>query len=91
MEPDQYSLAIGKGGQNARLAARLTGWKIDIRTTQPNQENEPVKEVADEESGANDEKEGLKDETKKDGVVEQPQTKTGDPDGNLPEEQEKQD
>lgn len=28
---DQYSLAIGKGGQNARLAARLTGWKIDIR------------------------------------------------------------
>jgi len=29
--PEQYSLAIGKGGQNARLAARLTGWKIDIR------------------------------------------------------------
>jgi len=29
--PDQYSLAIGRGGQNARLAAKLTGWKIDIR------------------------------------------------------------
>ncbi|MFH1402182.1 MAG: transcription termination factor NusA [Patescibacteria group bacterium] len=28
---DQQSLAIGKGGQNVRLAARLTGWKIDIR------------------------------------------------------------
>ena len=29
--PDfQLSLAIGKEGQNARLAARLTGWKIDI-------------------------------------------------------------
>src|SRR2546427_12033727 len=27
---DQLSLAIGKGGQNARLAARLTGWKIDL-------------------------------------------------------------
>jgi len=27
---DQLSLAIGKNGQNARLAARLTGWKIDI-------------------------------------------------------------
>src|SRR5204862_5931803 len=27
---DQRSLAIGKGGQNARLAARLTGWKIDL-------------------------------------------------------------
>lgn len=28
---DQQSLAIGKGGQNVRLAAKLTGWKIDIR------------------------------------------------------------
>jgi len=28
--PDQLSLAIGKGGQNVRLAAKLTGWKIDI-------------------------------------------------------------
>lgn len=28
---DQLSLAIGKKGQNARLAARLTGWKIDIK------------------------------------------------------------
>ncbi len=27
---DQLSLAIGKGGQNARLGARLTGWKIDL-------------------------------------------------------------
>jgi N utilization substance protein A len=27
---DQLSLAIGKAGQNVRLAARLTGWKIDI-------------------------------------------------------------
>ncbi|ACQ80741.1 NusA antitermination factor [Beutenbergia cavernae DSM 12333] len=35
--PDyQLSLAIGKEGQNARLAARLTGWRIDIRPdTQP--------------------------------------------------------
>lgn len=28
--PDQQSLAIGRGGQNVRLAAKLTGWKIDI-------------------------------------------------------------
>ena len=28
---DQLSLAIGKGGQNVRLAARLSGWKIDVR------------------------------------------------------------
>ena len=30
---DQLSLAIGKEGQNVRLAARLTGWKIDIKDT----------------------------------------------------------
>jgi len=31
--PDyQLSLAIGKEGQNARLAARLTGWRIDIKS-----------------------------------------------------------
>jgi N utilization substance protein A len=29
---DQLSLAIGRGGQNVRLAARLTGWKIDVRS-----------------------------------------------------------
>ncbi len=28
--PEEQSLAIGKGGQNVRLAAKLTGWKIDI-------------------------------------------------------------
>lgn len=32
--PDQLSLAIGKGGQNVRLAAKLTGWKIDIKGTE---------------------------------------------------------
>ena len=32
VDPDQLSLAIGKEGQNARLAARLTGLKIDIKT-----------------------------------------------------------
>jgi N utilization substance protein A len=37
--PDfQLSLAIGREGQNARLAARLTGWRIDIR---PDVERQP--------------------------------------------------
>lgn len=31
---EQLSLAIGKGGQNVRLAAKLTGWKIDVRSNQ---------------------------------------------------------
>jgi len=30
--PEQISLAIGKNGQNVRLAAKLTGWKIDVRS-----------------------------------------------------------
>ena len=43
---DQLSLAIGKEGQNARLAARLTGYKIDIK---PASQAEPEEEAADEE------------------------------------------
>jgi transcription termination/antitermination protein NusA len=40
--PDfQLSLAIGKEGQNARLAARLTGWRIDIRGDSPVQSADP--------------------------------------------------
>lgn len=33
---DQLSLAIGKGGQNVRLAAKLTGWRIDIKSVESN-------------------------------------------------------
>ncbi len=32
VDDDQLSLAIGRGGQNVRLAAKLTGWKIDVRS-----------------------------------------------------------
>ena len=53
---DQLSLAIGKSGQNARLAAKLSGWKIDIispnsenTTDKKNEEVEDTKEVAEEE------------------------------------------
>lgn len=57
--PDQLSLAIGKGGQNVRLAAKLTGWKIDIKGAEvpetegaDNSEGEdfmPLTELASEE------------------------------------------
>lgn len=42
--PDQLSLAIGKDGRNVRLAANLTGWKIDIKTADAplEQEGEPL-------------------------------------------------
>jgi N utilization substance protein A len=45
VNPDQLSLAIGKGGQNVRLAAKLTGWKITIV-------EQGGKIVADSETGA---------------------------------------
>ncbi len=46
--PDfQLSLAIGREGQNARLAARLTGWRVDIRSENQAQE-EPAAEEYDE-------------------------------------------
>ncbi len=49
---DQLSLAIGKSGQNVRLAARLVGWKIDINPGQTNATKKPVSESADEESSS---------------------------------------
>jgi len=35
VDQDQLSLAIGKHGQNVRLASQLTGWELDIRTKEP--------------------------------------------------------
>src|SRR5689334_19886429 len=44
--PDfQLSLAIGKEGQNARLAARLTGWRVDIKSETQLQEEETASAV----------------------------------------------
>lgn len=44
---DQQSLAIGKGGQNVRLAAKLTGFKIDIQSSVPATPADEAKEVAE--------------------------------------------
>ena len=53
---DQLSLAIGKKGQNVRLAAKLTGWKIDIksetRAAEAEMEDAPAAEPAEPEAGA---------------------------------------
>ena len=47
--PDyQLSLAIGKEGQNARLAAKLTGWKIDIKSESQAKEEEDALEAEQE-------------------------------------------
>lgn len=45
--PDQFSLAIGRGGQNVRLAAKLTGWKIDISSPQKTDASETTDEEAE--------------------------------------------
>lgn len=54
---DMLSLAIGKDGQNARLAARLTGWKIDVKpySFMQNQEEEEAEAPAPEPVPASDE------------------------------------
>jgi transcription termination/antitermination protein NusA len=52
---DQLSLAIGKEGQNVRLAARLTGWKIDIKDTAKydyEAENRKIEALAEERRAA---------------------------------------
>jgi transcription termination/antitermination protein NusA len=53
---DQLSLAIGKGGQNVRLAAKLTGWKIDVRA-----QSNPEEKL---EGGVSEAKEELEENTK---------------------------
>ncbi len=50
---DQLSLAIGKGGQNAKLAAKLTEWKIDIKSE--SQFRKMLEEANEEESKENNE------------------------------------
>jgi len=74
--PDQLSLAIGKGGQNVRLAARLTGWNIDIVEKKEEKaeeggeekESEPENKEAKEKESKDDKdnKEGEKKEKKSD-------------------------
>lgn len=57
---EQLSLAIGRGGQNARLAAKLTGYKITIKSS----EGEVKSEVTGDEEYEIDTLEGLEEETR---------------------------
>ena len=45
---DQLSLAIGKHGQNVRLASKLIGWELDIRSVSQTLEKTPPKEIKEE-------------------------------------------
>ena len=50
---DKLSLAIGKSGQNVRLAARLTGWKIDVKSVTQSVESTPDDENSISDMDAN--------------------------------------
>lgn len=56
VEEDQLSLAIGRGGQNVRLAAKLVGWKIDVMKDgeEPEGDEAPAEEAPVEEVSAED-------------------------------------
>jgi len=51
VKEDQYSLAIGKEGQNVRLAAQLTGWKVDVVMEKDEDETQAAVDSADEDKG----------------------------------------
>ena len=62
---DQLSLAIGKEGQNVRLAAKLTGWKIDVRSSEEAEEGKEEKKDKKEKKETAKEKKSEKKESKK--------------------------
>jgi N utilization substance protein A len=62
---DQLSLAIGKDGQNVRLAAKLTGWKIDVRSPERENEIKEPEEIKNEEEEKKEEKKEVEKEKKK--------------------------
>ncbi len=79
--PDSMlSLAIGKEGQNARLAAKLTGWRIDIKSeTQEAREAQGEEEYAEEAEEFAEEVETAKTELEEEAVEQ------GEPEGELAE------
>lgn len=62
---DQLSLAIGRDGQNARLAAKLTGWKVEIEPlpvekVKKEKKEEGIEEIEKKETGATEDKKTAK-------------------------------
>jgi len=95
---DQQSLAIGKGGQNARLSAKLTGWKIDIFQVDMDG-NEVSREELDRqkearfipEEKATDSVDEILEEDEKTEEVEAPEEKTEEVSEEIVEEKEVED
>jgi len=53
---DQLSLAIGKNGQNVRLAVKLTGWKIDVESEEEEKKVDKTKKKEDSQEAAKEDK-----------------------------------
>jgi N utilization substance protein A len=68
---DQQSLAIGRGGQNVRLAAKLTGWAIDIRPI--GGEEEPVNAPSEVEAALETPETEVAEEVREEAVAESAQ------------------
>ncbi len=68
VSPEQFSLAIGKDGRNVRLAANLTGWKIDIKPDEKTEAKSEAKK-AEEKSESESKKEEKPEEVKKEKKV----------------------
>lgn len=88
VDADQFSLAIGKGGQNVRLAAKLTGWKIDIEAPTGEQmsateDGETISEDSPDEETSGEEKETPQEETE-----ETPTEETSEADSSEEEKKE---
>jgi len=94
VSPDQQSLAIGRGGQNVRLAAKLTGWKIDIQSIEgedladsegniaPEEEEVPEEELV--ETTTDEAEEGPKEKD-----VEEQEEETSEETEDVPKEEPK--
>ena len=100
VDEDQLSLAIGRGGQNVRLASRLTGWKINIRKLGEDGEafvadeggaaaEEPA--VADEGDEGSSEEEPIEEEVTEEEVVEDNQGEENDDDDKDDDDEEDED
>jgi len=66
---EQLSLAIGRRGQNVRLAAKLTGWRIDVKMIENEDESMEKTEITEEEFSKNDEQSKKKEKKKTETVV----------------------
>ena len=80
---DQLSLAIGRGGQNVRLAAKLTGWRIDVRAESSEKSSE------DEKSSSKKEKTKKKTTKKKSSSVKATSSKSVETEKEKTKEEEK--